>query len=89
MYNKLTIISFTNQGKRVFELAPMCYRNHAIKSVLDHFLILIKTPKRKRNAETFFQRELLHNYVFFVKINFYVQFLKLDFQGNDLNIRIK
>ena len=41
-------------------VAPMCYRNHAIKSVLDHFLSQIKTrPKRKRNAETFFQRELV------------------------------
>ena len=66
-------------------VAPMCYRNHAIKSVLDHFLNQIKTFKRKRNAETFFQRELLP--YFTRKIQFYVQFLGLNFQGNDLNLK--
>ena len=28
-------------------------------------------------------------YVLFVKINFYVQLLKLNFQGNDLNLMIE
>ena len=28
-------------------------------------------------------------YVLFVRINFYMEFLKLNFQGNDLNLRIK
>ena len=31
------------------------YRNHVIKSVLDFFFDQIKIPKRKQNAETFFQ----------------------------------
>ena len=37
--------------------------------------------KRKRNAETFFQRELLL-YVLLLIINFYEQFLKLNFNLN-------
>ena len=37
----------------------------------------IKIPKRKRNAETFFQRELLL-YVSLLIINFYEQLLKLN-----------
>ena len=69
----------------------MCFRNHAIKSVLDNFFIQIKIPgipiKRKRNPETLFQLKLL--LCFIRKNQFYVQFLKLNFQGNDLNLRIK
>ena len=65
----------------------MCFRNHAIKSVLDNFFIQIKIPKRKRNPETLFQRKLL--LCFIRKNQFCVQFLKLNFQGNDLNFRIK
>ena len=42
-------------------------------------------PERKRNAETFFQRELLL-YVILLIINFYEQFLKLNF---NLNISLK
>ena len=38
-------------------IAPMCCRNHAIRRVLDDFLIQIKI--RKRRAEMFSQRELL------------------------------
>ena len=72
----LTIISFTNQEN---------YRNHVIKGVLDYFLTQIKIPKRKRNAETFFQRELLL-YVLLLIINFYEQFLKLNF---NLNLSLK
>ena len=37
----------------------------------------IKIPKQKRNAETFFQHELLL-YVLLLIINFYEQFLKLN-----------
>ena len=44
--------------------------------VLSIFFTQIKIPKRKRNAETFFQRELLL-YVLLLIINFYEQFLKL------------
>ena len=44
------------------------YRNHVIKGVFD-FFTQIKIPKRKRNAETFFQRELLL-YVLLLIINF-------------------
>ena len=62
----LTIISFTNQEN---------YRNHVIKGVFD-FFTQIKIPKRKRSAETLFQRELLL-YVLLLIINFYEQFLKL------------
>ena len=40
-------------------IAPMCYRNNAIKSVLDYFFIQIEIPKQKQNAETFFTHELL------------------------------
>ena len=65
----------------------MCFRNHAIKSVLDNHFIQIKIPKRNRNPEKLFQRKLL---LYFIRKNqFYVQFLKLNFQGNDLNLRIK
>ena len=42
-------------------------------------------PKRKRNAETFFQRELLL-YVLSLIINFYEQFFKLNF---NLNFKFK
>ena len=49
-------------------IAPMYYKNHAIKSVLDHFLIQIKTPKPQRNAETFFQRELLLCFILKIQI---------------------
>ena len=42
-------------------------------------------PKRKRNAETFFQRDLLL-YVLLLIINFYEQFLKLNF---NLNLSLK
>ena len=42
-------------------------------------------PKRKRNAETFFQREMLL-YVLLLIINFYEQFLKLNF---NLNLSLK
>ena len=38
-------------------------------------------PKRKRNAETFFQRELLLHVLLLI-INFYEQFLKLNFNLN-------
>ena len=48
----------------------------------------IKIPKRKRNAVTFFQRELLL-YVLLLIVNFYEQFLKLNFQGNNLNLSLK
>ena len=52
------------------------------------FLSKLKFPiKRKRNPETLFQRKLL--LCFIRKNQFYVQFLKLNFQGNDLNMRIK
>ena len=51
------------------------------------FFDQIKSPKRKRNAETFFQRELLL-YVLLLIINFYEQFLKLNFQGNNLNFSL-
>ena len=44
--------------------------------VFSIFSTQIKIPKRKRNAETFFQRELLL-YVLLLIINFYEQFLKL------------
>ena len=37
----------------------------------------IKIPKRKQNAEAFFQRELLLYVLLFI-INFYEQFLKLN-----------
>ena len=47
----------------------------------------IKIPKRKRNAETFFQREL-SLYVLLLIVNFYEQFLKLNFQGNNLNLSL-
>ena len=59
-----------------------------MKGVLDNFLTLIKIPKRKRNVETFFQRNLLL-YVLLLIINFYEQFLKLNFQGNNLNLSLK
>ena len=58
-----------------------------MKGILDKFWTLIKIRKRKRNAETFFQRELL--YVLLLIINFYEQFLKLNFQGNNLNLSLK
>ena len=58
-------------------IAPMCYRNRAIKSVLDNFLIQIKTPKRKRNAETFLQRELL--LCFILKNQFLCAIFKTEF----------
>ena len=41
------------------------------------FLGQIKIPKRKQNAETFFQRELF-GYILLFIINFYEQFLKLN-----------
>ena len=50
-------------------------------------LTIISFPKRKQNAETFFQRELLL-YVSLLIINFYEQFLKLNFQGNNLNLSL-
>ena len=59
-----------------------------MKGVLDNFLTLIKIRKRKRNAETFFQRELLL-YVSLLIIHFNEQFLKLNFQGNKLNLSLK
>ena len=59
-----------------------------MKGILDHFWTLIKIRKRKRNAETFFQRELLL-YVLLLIINFYEQFLKLNFQRNNLNLSLK
>ena len=52
------------------------------------FFTQMKIPKQKRNAETFFQRELLL-YVLLLIINFYEQFLKLHFQGNNLNLSLK
>ena len=57
---------------------------------MDYFLNQIKIPKRKRNAETFFQREL-SLYVLLLIVNFYEQFLKLfiNFQGNNLNLSLK
>ena len=61
-------------------IAPMCYRNYAIKSVLVHFLVKNEMPKRSFNVSYFT--------VLFMRINFYVEFLKLHFQGNDLNLRI-
>ena len=68
-------------------IEPMCYRNHAIKSVLDHFLSKLRFP----NESEVLKRSLhvSYCYVLFVRINFYVQFLKLNFQGNDLNLRMK
>ena len=51
------------------------------------FFIQIKIPNRKRNPETLFQRKFL---LFFIRKNqFYMQFLKLNFQADDLNLRIK
>ena len=58
-------------------IAPMYYRNRAIKSVLDN----------KRNAETFLQRELLLRFI--LKNQFLCAILKLNFQGNDQNLKIK
>ena len=55
---------------------------------MDHFFTQIKIPKRKRNAETFFQRELSLNALLLI-VNFYEQFLKLNFQGNNLNLSLK
>ena len=63
----------------------MCCRNHAIKSVLDHFLIQVEIPKRKRNAETFFTRELLLCSI----CKHSCEIFGTKFQGNDLNFRIK
>ena len=56
---------------------------------MGYFLNQIKIPKRKRNAETFFQREL-SLYVLPFIVNFYEQFLKLfiNFQGNNLNLSL-
>ena len=45
------------------------------------FFIQIKIPKRKRIAETFFQSELLL-YVLVLIIDFYEQFLILNFNLN-------
>ena len=59
-----------------------------MKGILDNFWTLIKIRKRKRNAETFFQRELLLLILLLI-INFYEQFLKLNFQGNNLNLSLK
>ena len=59
-----------------------------MKGVSVNFLTLIKIRKRKRNTETFFQRELLL-YVLLLIINFYEQLLKLNFQGNNLNLSLK
>ena len=59
-----------------------------MKGVSVNFFTLIKIRKRKRNAETFFQSELLL-YVLLLIINFYEQFLKLNFQGNNLNLSLK
>ena len=59
-----------------------------MKGVLDNFFTLIKIRKSKRNAETFFQRELLL-YVLLLIVNFYEEFLKLNFQGNNLNLSLK
>ena len=75
----LTIISFTNQGKLWKSRYKRCF---------GLFFDQIRIPKRKRNAETFFQRDLLL-YVLLVIINFYKQFLKLNFQGNNLNLSLK
>ena len=55
---------------------------------MDYFFTQIKIPKRKRNAETFFQRELLL-YVSLLIINLYEQFLKLNFQGNNPKLKFK
>ena len=55
---------------------------------MDYFLTQIKIPNRKRNAETFFQRELLL-YVLLLTVNFYEQFLKLNFHGNNQNLSLK
>ena len=64
----------------------MCCRNHAIKSVLDHFFIQVEIPKQKRNAETFFTRELLLCSI--RKHQFVCTIFGIKFQGNDLNFRI-
>ena len=57
---------------------------------MDYFFNQIKIPKRKRNAETFFQREL-SLYVLLLIIIFYEQFLKLfiNFLENNLNLSLK
>ena len=68
-------------------IAPMCCRNHAIKSVLDHFFIQVSIPKRKRNAETFFTREFLLCSI--RKHQFLCAICGNKFQGNDLNFKIK
>ena len=68
-------------------IAPMCCRNHAMKSVLDHFSIQVEIPKRKRNAETFFTRELL--LCFIRKHKFLCAIFGTKFEGNDANLRIK
>ena len=55
---------------------------------MDDFFTQIKIPKRKRNVKTFFQRELLL-YGLLLIINFYEQFLKLNIQGDNLNLSLK
>ena len=54
------------------------------------FFDQIKIPKRKQNAKTFFQRELLRYVVLFI-INFYEQFFKtkLNFQRDNLKLSLK
>ena len=61
-----------------------------MSSIFDYFWTQIKIPKRKRNAETFFQREL-SLYVLLLIVNFYEQFSKLfiNFQGNNVNLSLK
>ena len=58
-----------------------------LKSVLDNFLIQAEIPKRKRNAETLFARELL--LCFIRKPQFLCVIFGTKFEGNDLNLRIK
>ena len=67
MYKRINIISFTNQEK----LQKSCHQR-----CFGFFFYQTKIPKRKQNAETFFQRELLLYVILFI-INFYEQFLKL------------
>ena len=80
MYKRINHYKFYESGKTI-------YRNPVIKSVLDYFF-LPKLSFPNRNAETFFQHEL-SLYVLLLTVNFYEQFLKLNFQGNNLNLSLK
>ena len=58
-------------------IAPMCYRNHAIRRVLDHFLIQIKIRNGNDVPKCFLNVSYYH--VLFVKINFLYAIFKTKF----------